>query len=287
MGLPETGKSTFIGALWHSLMSSTKKSNANFSIEFQPNDREYLNRLEESWLSYDLVDRTKTTDNHDMNLTLINNSTSANYSIRFPDLSGELYQTQFESRKFTRQFHDLIEDVDSLVLFLNPSTIIKPRLISDVRPILNTHDQENDEKDSDGGNVSSELPDWSHKSCPTQVVLVDLLQAISQTAMKLDKISVVVSAWDTVIKVESQLAKEEIVNPTKWLEKHLPLLAQYLSTNYADRYKIFGVSAQGGDYSIDKKDLLSIQNPTERIIVSNGLVNSHNIMLPLEWLLDD
>ena len=57
IGLPGSGKSSFIGALWH--VASTGEINSAYSLTIQPNDREYLNKLQVDFLECKAPDRTK------------------------------------------------------------------------------------------------------------------------------------------------------------------------------------------------------------------------------------
>ena len=53
MGLPGSGKSTFLAALWHQL-ESTEIPTAFIAERLQP-DREYLNKIREKWLEFEEI----------------------------------------------------------------------------------------------------------------------------------------------------------------------------------------------------------------------------------------
>ena len=77
-------------------------------------------------------------------------------------------------------------------------------------------------------------------------------------------------------------------HPKLWLENELPLLNQFLESNRdLLEFKIFGISAQGGDYDGDKDKLQEEIHPSKRIIVQKetGEISS-DISLPIKWLLD-
>ena len=68
----------------------------------------------------------------------------------------------------------------------------------------------------------------------------------------------------------------------------LPLLEQFLKANNDHiQYKIFGVSAQGGDLIVNKGSLLTKINPTDRIIVKDEKEVSNDLSSPILWLLGD
>jgi hypothetical protein len=90
--------------------------------------------------------------------------------------------------------------------------------------------------------------------------------------------SIVVSAWD--------LAKSEALRPRQWIEKRIPLLWQYLEANRTKYpYDVFGVSAQGANLSASKS-LLEKVRPSDRIEVAHENRNSHDITIPLRWVLE-
>jgi hypothetical protein len=65
--------------------------------------------------------------------------------------------------------------------------------------------------------------------------------------------------------------------PDSWLEAHLPLLYQYLVANSSVvRFKIYGVSALGGDLQKDLKKLQDEQIPAKRIRVLDDTRALHN-----------
>jgi hypothetical protein len=95
------------------------------------------------------------------------------------------------------------------------------------------------------GSSSPELREWSYDFAPTQIKLVELLQfvlSIRKTATPVP-IAVVVSAWDLI---------KGPTLPISWIESHLPLLSQFLTSN-ADAIpsRVYGVSALGGDLKRD------------------------------------
>ena len=95
------------------------------------------------------------------------------------------------------------------------------------------------------------------------------------------------SAWDKV--------EEEGARPKEFLDTELPLLEQYLrqSTN-GWTVKVYGVSAQGGDYdegcgavaqpSADA--LRNLETASERIKLVDGDSVDHDLTEPIAWLVN-
>ncbi len=275
IGLPESGKSTFIAALWHVVESEELKG--SYIISSLPQDAEYLNTLRSDWLNCKDIERTKTERRYEITLDIKEEETGTGAVLLFPDVSGEMYVTQFESRRISNEYRDLLEEINGIILFINPDKVIKPKLIADVLPVLSVDENSEDEKTSD-------IP-WDPSNVPTQVILTDLLQIAGIKGKYGHKLAVIVSAWDVVIDLDDEEYKN--LSPVDWIAKELPLLNQFIKSNYSkDDCAFFGVSAQGAPYNeIWKEKLLNMQTPSARIRVQveNDLTN--DITLPLKWMM--
>ena len=86
------------------------------------------------------------------------------------------------------------------------------------------------------------------------------------------------SAWDLVLS-------EEL--PIEWLAKELPLLNQFLINAHCRLdFRVYGVSAQGGQLPDDVDRLAAYSNTSDRIqVVLDGLP-SHDITAPIRWALN-
>ena len=124
---------------------------------------------------------------------------------------------------------------------------------------------------------------------PTQVPLVDLLQHLGQPPLAAGprRLAVILSAWDK--------AEGEGLPPEPFLAAKLPLLDQYLRSG-RDRWdwRVYGVSAQGGDYDKNKADavetaeagrLRDLDIPSKRIRLVFEGTESHDLTEPLQWLM--
>ena len=94
----------------------------------------------------------------------------------------------------------------------------------------------------------------------------------------------VISAWDLVEKASFT------GTPQEYLTREMPLLRQFLeSNNDLLEHTVFGVSAQGGDITVDeqKKALLELDDALKRIKVLHGTEASQDITKPIAWLLEE
>lgn len=280
IGLPFSGKSSFIGAFWHTLKANNE--NSNYTIQTQPSDREYLNQLETNFLNCTPPERTKVGFEQQINLTMIDRSTNQAINFIFPDLSGETYEGQFEYRKLGNEYLAQLKETNSLILFINPDKLRIPNLITDANSILSELGLDGSENNLETENKTLPIEEikWTPRMAQTQVILVDLLQMISPYLQKSCKLGIVISAWD-VIKQDTQP-----IIPADWLKNKLPLLHQFLQSNTKEfTTQFFGVSAQGGKYSPESIKELQIHfNPIDRIKVQLDSDVSNDITIPLRWL---
>ena len=136
--------------------------------------------------------------------------------------------------------------------------------------------------------VEGEEVEWQPALAPTQVQLVDILQMLQCRPLDVGsrRVSVMLSAWDKV--------EEEGARPEEFLETRLPLLAQYLrqpSNGWTAR--VFGVSAQGGDYDdasgagaqASAEALRNLETASERIMLVDGDSVGHDLTEPIAWLI--
>lgn len=97
---------------------------------------------------------------------------------------------------------------------------------------------------------------------PTQIQIIDLLQAIAEIKRSQVKLGIIFSAWDLIDDMEN-------VNPRKYLKNNMNMLWQYLEANCRKfDTVIWGVSALGGKLD-DFEELLDIEDPITRIKVIN------------------
>lgn len=290
IGLPSSGKSSFIGALWHVVESG--EIDSIFTVTIQPKDREYLNELRSKFLKCEAPERTKTEFVKQIELQIQEKETGNSINFLFPDLSGETYETQFELRQVTNDYLYQLKACNSCIVFINPDHLKTSTLISELDGSLfddeddnvGVMEQGNGFPDSQAKNLTPEKP-WTPRMCQTQVKLVDLLQIIQEKLPQTCKIGIIISAWDVIINMSDENKND---TPDLWLRKNLPLFHQYLTANKHNfPYSVYGISAQGGVYS--KSSNVELQkhiNPSERIIVQSGNNRSHDITAPLKWLFE-
>ena len=258
MGAPNAGKSTYLAALWYSI--NQKELKTRMSLEKMGNNSQYLYSLSKKWLEIEQLERTVIgQEMPELSIHLTDGQNSL--ELEFPDLSGETFQNIYEKREMPLELYEKIVDSDAILYFINVENIYAPEFIAEMQSILRDK--------TDGGIQYKE-----RKPCdddPTQIQIIELLQAISDIKKKRIDLGIVFSAWDLVENMDS-------VSPRNFLEKNMNMLWQYIESNKERYYtSIWGVSALGGKID-DFEELLKVEIAVNRIKVVNESINvSHDV----------
>jgi hypothetical protein len=280
IGLPASGKTTFLAALWHLVTSRDVSTLLTFG-GLKSGDATYLNQIAARWRDAKVQDRTVLGGSRLVSMNLV---APGNVAVRvtFPDLPGEAYRRMWEER-------DCDEDVaqslaaGGVLLFIHADTIQAPNWVVDEVELARKLGIDIGDND---------VVSWHPRLAPTQVQIVDLLQLLRASPIELDnkesrRLAIILSAWDK--------AKGEGLTPREYVAQKLPLLDQYLRRN-ADQWEwgVFGVSAQGGDYDSvddnvakveDAERLRSLDTASARIQFVTVDHDSHDLTEPLKWLM--
>lgn len=268
MGLPSAGKTTYLAALAYSLQQTGVPTKLHWP-SFRE-DSQYLANLAEDWLSGTTMTRTSISAQRTRLSLTLEDDNSTTYETTIPDLSGEIFQKYCKEREMDAAIAKTIEQSDGVMLFVNPKEIRDPILISEL-PI----------EVRESGQAGDAREQKNTQDDPTEVQLVELLQFVDYIRnSEPTNLTVVISAWDAV-------AGEGLM-PEAYVKQRLPLLWQYLHSNqllFLTKY--YGVSAQGGEYGPEERDIEQLiakyeMLPAERILVVDEQgKDSHDITLPL------
>lgn len=280
VGFPESGKTTFLAALWHQLTAAESETTLRLKEVRNTGELPHLNAIAERWRSARQQDRTVITRPRFVDMSLLAGDDTP-VRLVFPDIAGEAYRHIWEDRECEQKIGEMLTGDAGILLFIHADMIRFPTWISDNLSAL-AHEAEVGE-----GEAEPQL--WHPSIAPTQVKIVDLLSVIqngsNQNESKRRRLAVMFSAWDKV--------QVEDTKPTKFLATMLPLLEQYLRQN-ADCWdvRVYGVSAQGGEYDavgVDRTDearqLLCLDFPSARIHLAHDTTISHDLTEPVAWLI--
>lgn len=260
VGFPNTGKTTFIAALWKYLKDV--KNNC-FELDHLPSNIEYLEQLVESWLQCNLVARTTSGQQEEVKFT-VKTSDGKSIDIIIPDIAGEIYHNLFLAREIEKNLFTSLSAANGIIVFINSQ-------LEDV----SSHNRFGVIVPSDAEKNPSKTLPFSPSDTPIRIQLVDVLQSILDINNNNIKVSVVISAWDLI---------EDVITPNEWFQINIPFVYNFIKNNFAE-FRCFGISAQGGDYESQKEVLLSMDLPIDRIKVFDGKNCSNDITLPLQYLI--
>ena len=276
IGLPASGKTTFLAALWHMIRESGAVTRLRFD-KFSECNYEHINVLAKRWRAGKKQQRTQTSGYKVVRMRLKDASDNP-FEVSFPDMPGEDFSRMWEKRELDDSMKAMLT-APAILLLINGDTIKFPAWIVDHLAIAREVGLEPSE---------GEMIDWSPNIAPTQVQIVEILQFLMSGELDIGprRLAILISAWDEV--------EEEGLNPAELLECKLPLLYQYLRNSRDPwNWHIWGVSAQGGVYEDqDKGEILEetialrdLTRPSDRIRVVDGEIMSSDITLPLNWLI--
>ena len=269
IGLPRSGKTTFLAALWHLLNASEVDS--KFVLDKLVGDTTHLNTIVEYWRKCEVVPRTSMAAEAKVSIHVREASTGKEAVLHFPDLSGETFESHLATRLCAS---DYVEDIDSscgILLFVTADRESDGISILDLAPLV------------DGEEVKEkpeEHKEWTPKLVSIQVNLVQLLQFLQRTPFqpKVRRVAVVVSAWDVI--------DSKGLEPSQWLQRELPLLHQFFVSNPKSFvFNVYGVSAQGGDVKGASKGELVLKTPSTRICCVGPDTDPHDLTSPIAWLM--
>ena len=277
LGLPGSGKTTFLAALWHLLTSDEVETRLSL-VSLKAGESAHLNEIAALWRRAKVQERTLHAGDRTVTMSLRNGAASE-FQLSFPDLAGESFQRMWEARECAPEVAASLRSANVL-LFIHADKIKAPGWIAD-----DTEDVE--ALGGLPGEPGKPVP-WNARMAPTQVKLVDLIQSLQAPPLETGArhVAIVLSAWDK--------AAGAGMSPDDYLTVHLPLLRQYLSHGLDKSWtvRVFGVSAQGGVFDEtgkpprdDAQRIREMDVPSERIAVVSAEGQSHDLTEPLQWLL--
>lgn len=274
-GLPNSGKTTYLGALVYILDSG--EVNTALKYDGDPENRKYLNKIVNAWLKFERMERTLYSSEEFIELNLLNNDEQV--LLRIPDLSGETWKGLWSQRQCSESVANLIEGVDCMMFFIHCDNIEKPISIMEMK----RQQEALGEVQSEG-----EIKDWDpNKHCSTQVMSVDILQIIAEENKNKPPVNlaIILSAWDTVESLKC--------TPEEFIQSKLPLLSQYLRSGHDyPNFKIYGVSAQGANLDLKGDELKeqirklnAVELPSKRVKILSDKDYVHDLSFPIKKLL--
>ena len=125
LGLPRTGKSTYLGTLWQLAQDPAEPTIVERDVT---GDRSYLQKLGDQVARGEEIGRTEVSSVEGMRLTL--GFEQGNVTVDVPDLGGETLRLLVEDRVWHPRLQDTITASNAMLLFLHPEKLELPMTIA-------------------------------------------------------------------------------------------------------------------------------------------------------------
>lgn len=285
MGLPASGKTTFLAALWH--LVEADETECRLKLDGYEGNLQYLNRIAGAWRTFQAVPRTSQADDTNVTIMLRDYKTNISSTIFFPDLAGETFDRQVEERRCRPEFVEGFVEEDGILFFINADVKEDGLSIDEFNSRMPSTDELEitnvetnvDTLEAEGTNAL--LREWEPKLLPAQVKIVQLLSDLVRPPFvpRSRRVAILVSAWD--------LTRDMSITPREWLTANMPLVDQFLRANgVLFKHQVYGVSAQGVNLNDDSAvDEAAKLTPSRRIQIVGPEGEGHDLTGPLVWLM--
>jgi len=234
VGLPSSGKTTYLAAFWFMVDQSTTE--CCLTVDKLEGERKYLNQIRDAWLEYKPVPRNLVDSQKMVTMQLKTSGNGNKVILKIPDLSGEMYRQQWSKRQLTNGYNDFLKESQGALLFIGPDVVKAHRIdmLDEISVMV-----------PEAANPVGGTPkNWDIEQAPTQIQLIEILQAIASRDYVQPgyKLAIIISAYDLHVGTYP--------HPEDFVTKELPMLDQFLKSN-ANIFQVmaFGISAQGGVYA--------------------------------------
>jgi len=269
IGMPATGKSTYLAALYQAL--SAPQANAP-RLARQPETRAYLEEIRQAWLRGEPLGRTLADSGELVELDVELPDRPGPVRLAVPDVAGETFENIVVKRRADAAATGLVQDADGLLLFTHPDHQ-RPRV-----PIAALKEMQALVGDDAAPQPRGDrYTPFDPRELPGEVHLVELLQwavrvRVAAGRVEPTRVALMISAWD----------RAGDRPPDGWLAAKMPMLAAFLGAQH-DRLAVraYGVCAQGGDYGTEP---VAERRPRDRAyaLLPDGS-RSDDLTAPLRW----
>ena len=267
-GLPDTGKSTYIGGLWYNLQNQSTKMVMKASRELV-DDTQRLESLSEKWLEGVRVERTTEDKSSSVELRIEQKDNGNVLTINIPDFSGETFRQIIEMTD-NKDLDSWCEAADTLFYMANKLT---PGHFEDDAYMGIAKDEKEGHE---------EVPPFNTQIMSASAQNIMVLKYLFKRK-NFKKVIFAISCWDKMTENGTQHE-----NPDTWLKSQSPDLYNFLKHHQPNSI-IIGISAQGLDYN-EVKDIDFITNKTisgDRAFVEIGDEIKYDLSLPLYMLINE
>lgn len=284
LGMPASGKSTYIAAMGHMLLSEEVPTKLRLT-GLNEDDEAHIAALQERWLRYEELKHTPTGGENWITFHLEASNGSKEFTVELPDFSGESLKSAAVTGIYPTELHEALQKSTGIFLFTSAAAKHDDVLLNELHGFESVSAESDSEPEGEhsltpqSNTGQDDEKQFDPLEMPEQVKVVQLLQAIVGFEQRKRKLVIMVSAWDIVSSVDVA------IEPVEWLMNNRPMLWQYLHFNDESwNFRIYGVSAQGGRLPDDKVALQKILKPSQRVKLIGHSAALHDLTEPLDWV---
>ncbi|KAA6332730.1 hypothetical protein EZS27_018789 [termite gut metagenome] len=263
VGLPNAGKSTYIGAFW--AIEKDGDTGHKLTCKEYPSDTTYLDALKKNWLEQTIVGRTVNIEPQEIHLKLHSETTENTLDLHIPDFKGEAFQ-HILSNNIMEKVVKWCGQTDCILYFIKYA---KEDILQDEVP------QTSVVSESQAEPVRKEPMTMQIKDVSEWIQNIMLLKYLHTQVVNDIPLVICISAWD---KVDTVLSIES------WIKSNHPFFYNFIQHHFTN-VKYYGVSAQGLEYKdekIDEYQRLTELKQRAYIYTDN---KSHDITEPFDFLI--
>jgi len=242
-GLPDAGKSTYLGALWYVINNDPNKDSfmLKASENNPPENVEQLVHLSNKWMRVEDMDRTSVDVSNNISFNLTPNEGGEDFVLNVPDFKGESIR-QVITMNQPKEFDEWCESSDTLLFLMSD---VKPGRFADDYYI--DEDEVEEEKTSQQDTPSQEsIPEFDPRKMPIASQNMLVLRFLAEKK-QFSKVVICITAWDKVMSAFPNKSPEEYVR------EEAPALFNFVKY-YFPLVMFFGLSAQGEEYNYEEYD---------------------------------
>lgn len=269
-GLPDAGKSSYIGAL-NGVMSQEGDFDLSPSNE-KPSEWTYVNSLTEKWLDCQIVDHSSDGETKYIKWPL-KDKNGQEIGITIPDMKGETYY-EIINDDFEPKLAEFCKGATGILFFVNNMNRLK--LKEHAMKLVKEEDGEEKEEKSPAATKAEADKLKLNVAIMPDVTKNLLVIRYLRELMGNVKIVVAVSAWDE---------KKNYLTVEDYLKKVCPAIYNYVCNNF-DEHRFYGISAQGAKYGQEGLNLNTLTETGKRayVFITEKI---YDLSLPLDYLISE
>lgn len=288
IGLPATGKTTYIAALWGYLTSGASPD--GYRVTELPNEVHYLNEIARAWIEGKTMPRNSLGATDRIEFT-VESPGGSSITILLPDLPGEVFRNAVIRPSIDEDAAEAVTGSDLLLLFVHGEKAKTFSALGDYQvPATEQRDSgvpasPVEQPESDGLSADTSTPVGGQDSMAIEFAIEELDSDTLNTELLhrlvyltrhtgFPPTAVVVAAWDA--------HEESGDTPAEWLAREQPMTSQFLEElGHSVATGVIGISAQGANYK-DNPSILE-KLASERPWACDEGGNRTDIAGPLLW----